>query len=103
MPRDERGSCIQLVRKTRFNSLFRTDEENPSPSNMRERYIESFNGKLRDELLDREVFYTLREVQTLTEQHKRTYNQIRPIRAVDGIVVSWYYQIQSGMIKEIYS
>jgi len=27
---------------------------------MGERYIENFNGKLRDELLDREVFYTLK-------------------------------------------
>jgi hypothetical protein len=41
-------------------------------------YVESFNGKLRDELLDREVFYTLLEVQVLTEQNRRTYNQIRP-------------------------
>jgi len=31
-------------------------------------YIESFNGKLRDELLDREVFYTLLEVRVLTER-----------------------------------
>ena len=70
---------------------------------MRERYIESFNGKLGDELLDREVFYTLKEVQILTEQYKRTYNEIRPSRTVDGIVISWCYQIQSGLIKEIYS
>ena len=41
-------------------------------------YVESFNGKLRDELLDREVFYTLLEVQVLTEQYRQTYNQIRP-------------------------
>ncbi len=41
-------------------------------------YIESFNGKLRDELLDREVFYTLLEVRVLTEQYRRTYNQVRP-------------------------
>ena len=41
-------------------------------------YVESFNGKLRDELLDREIFYTLREVQVLTEQYRRTYNRIRP-------------------------
>jgi transposase InsO family protein len=30
-------------------------------------YIESFNGKLGDELLDREIFYTLAEAQVLTE------------------------------------
>ena len=41
-------------------------------------YIESFNGKLRDELLDREVFYTLLEVRVLTERYRRTYNQVRP-------------------------
>ena len=42
------------------------------------RDIESFNGKLRDELLNREVFYTLKEVQVLTEQWRQHYNQIRP-------------------------
>ena len=41
-------------------------------------YIKSFNGKLRDELLDREVFYTLLEVRVLTERYRRTYNQVRP-------------------------
>ena len=40
--------------------------------------MESFNGKLRDELLDREIFYTLQEVQILTEQYRQTYNRIRP-------------------------
>ena len=34
-------------------------------------YVESFNGKLRDELLDREFFYTLKEVQVLTQQYSR--------------------------------
>ncbi len=41
-------------------------------------YIESFNGKLRDELLNREVFHTLLEVRVLTERYRRTYNQVRP-------------------------
>ena len=41
-------------------------------------YVESFNGKLRDELLDREIFYTLHEVQVLTEQYRQIYNRIRP-------------------------
>ncbi len=41
-------------------------------------YVESFNGKLRDELLNREVFHTLLEVQVLTEQYRQTYNRIRP-------------------------
>jgi putative transposase len=41
-------------------------------------YIESFNGKLRDELLNREVFTTLTEAKVLIEQWRREYNQIRP-------------------------
>ena len=41
-------------------------------------YIESFNGKLRDELLDREVFYTLKEAQILIERWRIEYNTIRP-------------------------
>jgi transposase InsO family protein len=41
-------------------------------------YIESFNGKLRDELLDREVFTTLLEAQVLVEGWRKEYNQVRP-------------------------
>jgi transposase InsO family protein len=41
-------------------------------------YIESFNGKLRDELLNREVFSTLTEAKILIEQWRREYNQVRP-------------------------
>lgn len=41
-------------------------------------YCESFNGKLRDEFLDGEIFYSLKEAQVLTEQWRRTYNQMRP-------------------------
>ena len=41
-------------------------------------YIESFNGKLRDELLNREVFYTLIEAKVLIERWRREYNQVRP-------------------------
>ena len=34
-------------------------------------YNESFNGKLRDELLNREIFYSLKEAQILTERWRR--------------------------------
>ena len=40
--------------------------------------VEIFNGKLRDELLDREVFHTILEVWVLTEQYRQTYNRLRP-------------------------
>jgi transposase InsO family protein len=41
-------------------------------------YVESFHGKLRDELLNGEVFDTLWEAQVLLEQWKREYNAVRP-------------------------
>jgi putative transposase len=41
-------------------------------------YIESFNGKLRDELLNREIFYTLQEAQVLIERWRNQYNRRRP-------------------------
>ncbi len=41
-------------------------------------YVESFNGKLRDELLNGELFYTLQEAQILIERWRREYNEIRP-------------------------
>lgn len=45
-------------------------------------YIESFNGKLRDELLNGEIFYTLAEAKILIERWRRDYNQIRPHSAL---------------------
>jgi putative transposase len=45
-------------------------------------YVESFHGKLRDELLNRELFDTLWEVQVLLEQWRREYNAVRPHSAL---------------------
>ena len=45
-------------------------------------YIESFNGKMRDELLRREIFDTLLEAQVLVEQWRREYNHRRPHSAL---------------------
>ena len=41
-------------------------------------YIESFNGKLRDELLNREIFTTLTEARVLLAEWRKEYNQVRP-------------------------
>ncbi len=41
-------------------------------------YIESFNGKLRDELLNREIFTTLEEAKVLIQQWRMEYNHVRP-------------------------
>lgn len=45
-------------------------------------YNESFNGKLRDELLNGEIFYTLREAQVMIERWRQTYNTVRPHSAL---------------------
>jgi len=41
-------------------------------------YNESFNGKLRDELLNREILYSPKEAQILIEQWRIHYNEVRP-------------------------
>jgi len=41
-------------------------------------YIESFNGKLRDELLNGEIFSTLTEAKVLVERWRQEYNTRRP-------------------------
>ena len=62
-------------------------------------YNESFNGKLRDELLNGETFYTLKEAQILIEGWRREYNTFRPHstleyrlpapEAIQGIPPEW--------------
>ena len=41
-------------------------------------YIESFNGKLRDELLNGEIFDTILEARVITENWRQQYNKVRP-------------------------
>lgn len=45
-------------------------------------YVESFNGKMRDELLNGEIFYSLKEAQILIEQWRKEYNAVRPHSAL---------------------
>jgi putative transposase len=45
-------------------------------------YCESFNGKLRDELLNRAIFYRLKEAQIVIEQWRKHCNTIRPYSAL---------------------
>ncbi len=45
-------------------------------------YCESFNGRFRDEPLNGEIFYSLREAQILIEQWRRNYNTKRPHTAL---------------------
>ena len=41
-------------------------------------YVESFNARLRDELLDGEIFYSLREAQVIIERWRNHHNTVRP-------------------------
>lgn len=41
-------------------------------------YCESFNGRLRDELLNAEIFYSLREARVVIERWRKDYNTVRP-------------------------
>ena len=57
-------------------------------------YVESFNGKLRDELLNGEIFYTLAEAKIVIEQWRKYYNTVRPhsslgYRPPAPEVISW--------------
>ena len=45
-------------------------------------YCESFNGRLRDELLNGEIFYTLKEAQVVIEHWRNHYNTKRPHSAL---------------------
>ena len=45
-------------------------------------YCESFNARFRDELLNGEIFYSLREAQILIERWRHHYNTVRPHSAI---------------------
>jgi putative transposase len=47
-------------------------------------YIESFNARFRYELLDAELFYTVREAQVLAEMWRQHYNRVRPHSSLGG-------------------
>jgi len=55
-------------------------------------YNESFNGKLRDEVLNREIFYTLKEAQMIIERWRQEYNTFDPIALWDTVRrrLRWY-------------
>ena len=45
--------------------------------------VESFNGKMRDELLAGEIFYSIEEAQVLIEMWRQYYNSVRPHSSLD--------------------
>ena len=53
-------------------------------------YIESFNGRLRDECLNEHWFLNLTHAQTLIETWRREYNEERPKKALGGLTPAAY-------------
>jgi len=53
-------------------------EQRPPTSRRAALFIESLNAPLRYELLDGDIFYTLREAQIIIESWRRHYNTVRP-------------------------
>ena len=51
---------------------------NRGQANLDASLYESFNSKLRDEILNTEIFYTLKEAKVLIERWRHHYNTIRP-------------------------
>ena len=47
-------------------------------------YCESFNGKMKYQLLDEEIFFTLLEAQIIIERWRRHYNEVRPNSSLKG-------------------
>ncbi len=67
-------------------------------------YCESLNGKFRDELLNREIFYTLREAQVLIERWRMEYNTLRPHSSLnylppapEAIPTTWIVRTDGGV------
>ena len=60
-------------------------------------YCESFNSKLRDEFLNGEIFYSLKEVQVLAERWRVHYNTLRPHSSLNyRPPAAWLTQIETG-------
>ena len=56
-------------------------------------HIESFNGKLRDECLNVNLFYTLDEARRILDDWRVCYNEIRPHRSLGGMPPSEYARV----------
>jgi transposase InsO family protein len=59
-------------------------------------YVESFNGKFRDECLNREVFKNGREAQEVVENWRREYNELRPHSSL-GYLTPSEFAAKSGI------
>jgi len=56
-------------------------------------FVESFNGRVRDELLNVEEFHTLREAQIIVEAWRIEYNTYRPHSSLGGLTPAAYAKL----------
>ena len=61
-------------------------------------YIESFNGRLRDECLNEHWFSTLAEARAIVEAWREDYNTVRPHSALDDLTPNEFAQKTKGTI-----
>lgn len=59
-------------------------------------FVESFNGKFRDECLNEEVFTSLAEARSVIEQWRQDYNQVRPHSAHAGLTPEAAHRRSAG-------
>ena len=64
-------------------------------------FIESFNGRLREECLNDNQFLTLAEAQTIIEAWRRDYNDERPHSSLDGLTPSEFAARHTTMLNKL--
>lgn len=63
-------------------------------------YVESFNGKFRDECLNQNQFVVLAEAQTIIEAYRREYNDERPHGSLNGLTPTAFAGNQTTMLDQ---
>jgi hypothetical protein len=64
-------------------------------------YNENFNGKLRDELLNGEIFYSLKEAKVVIEQWRKYYNTIRPHSSLGYLTLQFGFLIRTLLSQSL--
>jgi len=106
--------CVRMDNGTEMTSNAIMDWCEFSPANIsyidpgapwQNAYVESFNGKLRDELLAVEIFTTLLEAKIMSEDFRQNYNKYRPHSSLNYMTpneftLNWHHTNQ-GLIKTL--
>ncbi len=55
-------------------------------------FVESFNGKFRDECLNQEIFFSRKEAQVIADGYRNRYNRVRPHSSLGYLTPEFYAQ-----------